>query len=424
MRITVIGFNHKTCPIDIREKLAFKDKDIECALRGINALPEIRETVILSTCNRVEIYFVRSASIDSDDDLLEFIAKYHRVEVTSFKNLLYRHTNSDAIEHLFRVISSLDSLAVGEPQIHGQVKDAYQKSRELHTSGKIMNTLFEKALYVGKRVRTETGIGRAPISVSSVAVDLAEKIFGDLKGKQALVIGAGEMGELVAQNLVDAGISKMVVANRSIERAEEVAKKFNAESKELFELPSILSKVDMIVVSVSASEPLLNKEMIVNALKIRRGNPIFIIDISVPRNVEEEINSIDNVYLYNTDDLTNVANKNKMMRSSEVAQCEEIIKYELEKYLDYLISFDTVPIIQEMREKFEEIRLKEIERVILTKNILNEEQMEAVDYLTRSIMNKLLHNPMVILKKDSGTEEGFNERRSLEKLFCLKEEEK
>jgi glutamyl-tRNA reductase len=319
----------------------------------------------------------------------------------ALKPYLYTYIDQEAVKHLFRVACSLDSMVVGEPQILGQIKQAYRQATEAKTSGVILNKLLHKSFSVAKRVRTETRIGSSAVSVSYSAVELAKKIFQKLDGKTALLIGAGEMAELAAEHLLTNGVEGIVVANRTLERAMTLARRFNGTTVAWEELAEELHRVDIIISSTGSTEPILNAEQVKQRMRARRNRPLFFIDIAVPRDIDPAVNSIDNVYLYNIDDLQGIVDMNRAERVKEAARAEHIIAAEALKFDGWLRTLEVVPTIVSLREKAEEIREAEVHKTIGQLDSLSKEEIEAIEVLTQSVVKKLLHDPILFLKRTS-----------------------
>jgi glutamyl-tRNA reductase len=341
----------------------------------------------------------------------------------ALKPYLYTYIDQEAVKHLFRVGCSLDSMVVGEPQILGQVKDAYRQATEAKTSGVILNRLLHKSFSVAKKVRTETRIGSSAVSISYAAVELAKKIFQDLKGKIALLIGAGEMAELAAEHLLSNGVERIVVANRTLERALALAKRFRGTTVSWEELAEELRRVDIIISSTGSPELILNAEQVKQRMRARRNRPLFFIDIAVPRDIDPDINRIDNVYLYNIDDLQGIVEINRADRLKEAARAEHIISAEALKFDGWLRTLEVVPTIVSLREKAEQIREAEMQKTLSQLNSLSAEEIEAIQVLTQSVAKKLLHDPILFLKRTSTRERKDLYLDVTRKLFHLDEEE-
>ena len=398
MEILCIGMNHNTASVDLRERLAFSEAEIGASLRNLMALPSVREGLILSTCNRVEILVVTGDASRAAADVEGFVAEERRIEPGSFAGSLYRHKDVEAVEHLFRVASSLDSMVVGEPQILGQIKDAFRASKELKTAGTILHRLLNRSFSVAKRVRTETAIAEKSVSVSSAAVELAKKIFGNLAKKTVMLLGAGEMAELAARHLLDEGVSDIIVSNRTFEHALALAEQFTGTPVRFDEFRRYLVHTDILVCSAAAPHFLLKSEEIAEILRKRRFKPMFLIDISVPRNLEPAINQIENVYLYDIDDLKEVVGANVREREREAKRAERIVQDEVAHFRKWLSTQSVVPLIVDLREKAEAIRTIEIDKFLSSFKGMSPKERENLHAMTSSIVNKLLHGPISSLK--------------------------
>ena len=401
MNIIVIGLNHDTAPIDIREKAAFNGPKLEEAIDILKNSPGIKENIILSTCNRVEIYANVADIASGSERVKKFIADFHRIPEDVLNKSLYVHSGKNAMTHVFRVASSLDSMVVGEPQILGQLKDAFDIALKMKSSGVMLNKLMKKAISVAKRVRTETKIGESAVSISFAAVELAKKIFEDLSTKAFMLIGAGEMAELAAKHLINNGVKDVLVTNRTFERAEELAREFNGKAVEFDNFLQALVHTDIVICSTGAPNYILVKDHVHKLMKQRKNKPMFIIDISVPRNIDPEINDIDNVYLYDIDNLHGVVNINIEERNKEAEKGEEIVDEEVETFLKWQASLNAVPAIVALRDKAEAIRKEELENTLRKLGNLGEKDIKAIEALTNSIVNKLIHFPTAALKSAS-----------------------
>jgi glutamyl-tRNA reductase len=401
MELIVFGLNHRTAPIDLREKLTFSEDQIETALHQVSCFPSLKENMILSTCNRVEIYAVARETEKAIVDLKHFLGQYHGLSLKEFDKNLYSLVGDDAVKHIFRVASSLDSMVVGEPQILGQIKLAYEMSVESKTSGLILHRLLHRAFHVAKRVRTETKIGDSAVSVSSVAVELAHKIFETLEKKAVLLIGAGEMCELAARHLVSGGVGKVLVTNRTEERAVSLAREFNGEAVPFQEVHQGLTRVDIVISATNSPQPLILHDQVVKVMRDRKQKPIFFIDIADPRDIEPRVGHIENVYLYNIDDLQKVANENIKDREKEALKAETIVRDEVVKFVNWYRSLEVTPTIVALRQKFEEIRKKELEKTFLLHPNLSDKEKKSLEALTSAIINKILHSPTALLKQTS-----------------------
>lgn len=423
MGIVVVGLSHKTAPIEVREKLNFPENTLPDSLRKLMGYEGIRESLIVSTCNRVEIYASVQDSAQGIDRIKQFISEYHGLPREALEQSLYVYPDAQGVRHTFRVASSLDSLVLGEAQILGQLKDAFDIALKTKTTSTILNKLIKKAISVAKRVRTETRLAEGAVSISSAAVELAKKIFGDLNGKNVMLLGAGEMAELAAQHLLGNGVKNIMVANRTFERAEELAKEFKGDAIRFEHFPDALLMVDILICATGASHYVVKRDMVSRALKERRNKPIFMIDISNPRNIDPEVDKIDNVYLYDIDDLQSKVNVNTEGRAKEAEKAEEIVTQEVETYLQWERALDAVPTIVDLREKVEDVRKRELEKTLGSLNGISEDQKRAVDLMSQSIVNKLLHAPLVILKQAaSNPGNGDNTIAIARRLFNLDKE--
>jgi glutamyl-tRNA reductase len=399
MELLVIGLNHNTAPIEIRECLAFPEDKLGEALSKVHALSSVKEDMIVSTCNRVEVYAATRETDKAVHDLKEFLCQYHGISLKEFEKSLYTHIGEEAVRHIFRVASSLDSMVLGEPQILGQIKEAYDISQQANTSGLILHRLLHRAFHVAKRVRTETKIAISAVSVSSVAVALAEKIFGTLEKKTVLLIGAGEMCELAARHLVAGGVEKMLVTNRTYERAVSLAQEFSGEAIPFEDMPQGLKKADIVMSATNSPQYLIGHDQITKVMKDRRQKPIFFIDIADPRDIEPKVGDVENVYLYNMDDLQKVANENVKDREKEAQKAETLVQDEVVKFVTWYRSLEVTPTIVALRKKFEEIRKKELEKTLSLHPNLSDKEKKSLEALTSAIINKILHTPITLLKQ-------------------------
>ncbi len=415
-QILLIGVNHKTAPVEIRERLTL-DGDLKQSLALLKSLPETDEVLFLSTCNRVEILTATKDGDKALDTLLNLWLERSGLTESDLEKGLYVRRDTEAIAHLFRVASSLDSMVVGEPQILGQLKDAYRAASESNATGTILNRLLHKAFSVAKRVRTETSIASHAVSISYAAVELARKIFGELNGKTAMLVGAGEMAELAAQHLKTHGVKKLIVANRTLERAVQLSKELDGEPIALDEMDDALIEADIVISSTGAPGTVISASKIKKIMRPRRHRLLFLIDIAVPRDIEPEVNEIDNVYLYDIDDLKGVVELNKTQREKEARKAERIVEEEVIKFENWLESLEIVPVIQMLQKKAENLRKKELERSMKALKDLTPKQQKALDVLTRSIVQKILHDPIITIK--NGTKNGLDSRALLENVCRL-----
>lgn len=421
MEFIVIGLNHETAPLEIRERLAFQEGKIGDALCQSSSLASLKENMILSTCNRVEIC---AAALETDRagvDLKDFLSRYHGIPLKDFEKNLYLFSGEEAVRHVFRVASSLDSMVKGEPQILGQIKDAYSTAAQSKACGLFLNKLFHRAFFVAKRVRTETRIGNSAVSVSFAAVELAKKIFGALERKTVLLIGAGEMCELAARHLVSGGAEKVLVTNRTYERAVALAEEFKGEPIPFDDVSQGLRRADIVISSTGSPTYILGHDQVAKVLRDRKQKPIFFIDIAVPRDIEPTVNDIENAYLYNMDDLQQVVNQNIQDREIEARKAEAIVEEEVTKFVHWYRTLDVTPTIVALRKKFDEIRKKELEKTLSLHPNLSDKEKKSLEALTSAIINKILHEPLSLLKKN--TENGGAELYldTLQTLFGLSE---
>lgn len=374
----------------------------------------------MSTCNRVEIYAASEETITATSARIRrFLSEYHQIAENDFANVLYMHHSMGAVKHLFRVASSLDSMVVGEAQILGQIKESYEIAKETGFTGVILNTLFQRAFNVAKQVRSSTDIGEGVVSISSVAVDLAKKIFGELNERAVMVIGAGPMSELTLQSLVKNGTRSVVVSNRHYEKAQQLAEACQGEAVRFDDAFQRMSDIDIVISSTGAPQCIISKEDIKEVLRKRRNRPILLIDIAVPRDIDPQVNQLDNVYLYDIDDLQKVANENLMKRQQELQKCNQIIETEQQDFLKWYSNLAVTPTIKELIEKFDEIRMKELEKTLHQLPELSEQDKEKIAYLTQRITHQLLHYPIKELKRRTAAGDGYFHTEAVRDLFEL-----
>jgi glutamyl-tRNA reductase len=420
--VILVGLNHRTAPIEIRERIAFPEEGLDRSMETLYNLPNLDEGLILSTCNRVEIYAATKDSEKGVEEIKDFIAQQHHLHVSEFEDTLYVLQGEELVKHLFRVASSLDSMVVGEPQILGQIKGAYRVAHAAKTTGVLLNKLLHKAFSVAKRVRTETSIGNRAVSVSFVAVELAKKIFAHLEGREVLIIGAGEMCELAAQHLVRAGAQKILVTNRTSDRAMELAERFQGDALPFTELPHALLRADIIISSTGSPDIIVKKEEVSTIIRQRKQKPLFFIDIAVPRDIDPQVNTIDNVYLYDIDDLQEVAEANMKDRQHEARKAEAIVATEVEQFCRWYQSLELVPTIVSLQEKMEQMRKKELEKTLSALPTVSDKERRAMEALSEAIVKKILHGPITLLKKHDLNSEGESYVDVVKKLFRLDEE--
>ncbi|MCS6953712.1 MAG: glutamyl-tRNA reductase [Bryobacterales bacterium] len=421
MKLTVTGLNHRTAPVEVRERLAFDAAALPAALKALRSRDGVQEALILSTCNRVEVAAASEDHADMRTIVAEFFAASRRVAPDLVQPHLYHHENREAVRHMFRVAASLDSMVVGEPQILGQMKAAYAAAKAHGTLGGPLETALTAAFRVAKRVRSETGIGRSAVSVSFAAVELAREIFGSLAGKKVLLIGAGKMSELAARYLHRSGASQIFVTNRTEDRAVELARLFGGSTIPYHAFLSRLPEIDILIASSGAPHYLLRKEDMRRVIEARRNRPVFLIDIAVPRNIDPAINELDHVFLYDIDDLERVVEANRRERLKEAEQAEEIIAQEVDRLLERLKAREVAPTIVSLQQQLEQWRQAELERVRSKLGTLTPQQQEAIEALTRGLINKIAHAPISELRRQAGTPDGMQTVELIRRLFRLDE---
>jgi glutamyl-tRNA reductase len=399
MKLLLTGLNHRTAPVEVREKLAFEDRFLPQALDDLKRRPGLIEGMILSTCNRVEVAVTADEATDVETAVEGFLADSRRVDRAWVTPYLYRFDGPDAIRHLFRVASSLDSMVVGEPQILGQLKTAYAVAKENGAVGGFLDLVMTRAFNVAKRVRSETDIGQSAVSVSYAAVELAREIFGSLKGKRVLVVGAGKMAESAARHLRRAGASEIQVTNRTRERAVAMAEEVGGRVIDYEYFEDAVPEVDIVLASSGAPHFILTRDQMRAAMAKRRNRPMFLIDIAVPRNIDPEVNKIDSVFLYDIDDLGKVVNDNLRGRIETAKDAEVIIGEEVERMSARLRTRDAAPAIMQLQEELESWRRGEIERQRSKLGALSPQQEEAIEAITRGLMNKVKHRLLSDLKR-------------------------
>ncbi|HEY3309417.1 MAG TPA: glutamyl-tRNA reductase [Desulfuromonadaceae bacterium] len=399
MNIIVVGLSHKTASVEIREKVAFSPNLIDKPLRDLVALDGIVEGLIVSTCNRVEIYATTHDIAGGISRIKRFMAEHHHIPLEVLEPHLYTYHSENAIRHVFRVASSLDSMVVGEPQILGQIKTSYGYAAEYKSSGIILNRFLHKAFSVAKRVRTETRIASSAVSVAFAAVELAKKILGDLSDKTVMLIGAGEMCELAAKHFLNSGAHGIMVTNRTFERAERLAEEFSGSAVRFEELFEHLHKADIVLSSTGAPHTIIGPKDVEDVVRKRRFKPMFFIDIAVPRDIDPKVDDVENAYLFTVDNLQEIVQANLAKRSREAEKAEEIINQEIGQFYKWLSSLEVTPTIVALRTRFDEIRKAELSRTAAGWKDLTPEEEKRLEALTISFMNKLLHTPTTLLKQ-------------------------
>lgn len=417
MTILTLGLNHNSAPVAIREKLAFSAERLRPALDELMRLPQVEEAAILSTCNRTEVYCgTETADMDT---IIDWIAREHQLRPEEFHPYLYAHTDADTIRHMLRVACGLDSMILGEPQILGQMKTAYQAAAEAGTLGKTLSKLFHHTFNAAKKVRTDTAIGSSPVSVAFAAVRLAQRIFDNFGELTAVLIGAGETIELTARHLHEQGIGEIIIANRTFERAHALAAQFNGFAIALSELPKHLMKADIVVSSTASQLPILGKGSVESALKARKHRPIFMVDLAVPRDIEQEVGQLPDVYLYTVDDLRNTIEEGMRSRQEAAKQAEEIIDTEVDHFLAWMRAQRATDTLLDFRAHAEKLRDETLANALRAlKNGKSAE--ETLELLANSLTNKLIHLPSTQIKQ-AGADERHDLIIAVRELFQLKD---
>ena len=415
MRLQLLGVNHKTAPVEVRERLAIPEWKLEEVTRKLHAHPAVRECVVFSTCNRVEL----AVCSDNGADLHAFLREYLLADDSQFRPYLYEYWEDDVVRHVFRVAASLDSMIVGEPQVLGQVKHSYAIAKAVDSINANLEALLSRSFAVAKRVRTETAIGNSAVSVASVAVELAKKIFGNLQGRSVYLVGAGKMSELAARHLHSHGAGAILVTNRTHERAQQMAEKIGGSAIRFDRLYETADHADIVITSTGAPHAIFRREHGELFMHRRKNRPMFFIDIAVPRDVAPEMGEVDGVFTYNIDDLQQIVESNVSDRGREAQRAEALIEEEVERFRRRMQTLDAVPTILALQQRMEQIRQDEIERLRAKLGPLTPEQQSTIENLTRSIVNKILHPPISALKNASGSEELTTTSEILRGLFGL-----
>ncbi|CAN5635058.1 glutamyl-tRNA reductase [soil metagenome] len=424
MSIAVVGLSHHTAPVDVRERFAFGRNEATVAMAQLVESDVVREAVLLSTCNRTELYLALDESAEGEELARRTLARRGDGGIDANLRYLYQRRDRGAVEHLFRVAAGLDSMVVGEPQIQGQVRESYLSACSVASSagsvvGPTLNRLFQSALSIGGRVRSETQLGVGSASISSAAVDLSKKIFGSLKGRRALLLGAGEMSEVTLECLRSEGVSSCIVANRTFQRAEELAERWEGRAVHWDDLGSALAKADIVICSTAAPHPVLTRADFRAALPGGASRPLCIIDIAIPRDVEPSLGSEDNVFLYNVDDLQEIVQDNLGRRRGELPKAEAIVAAGVEEFWAWFSGLAVVPTIRDLRNRSEALRRAEVEKALRRLSHLQAKDREAIEVLTRSLLNKLLHSPTVRLREAAGNGRGTSALDTVRYLFEL-----
>ncbi len=424
MNIIVVGLSHRTAPVELRERLAIPESRMGEALARLLAYPSVKEGMFLSTCNRVEVYAVVKDMEAGFSQIQDFLVSTHfSLSVDELFPYLYRYSDESTIKHLFRVASSLDSMVIGEPQILGQVKDAFELTLAHRTSGVILNKFVKKAISVGKGVRTQTRIAEYAVSVSYAGVELAKKIFSSLKDQTVLLVGAGEMGKLAARHLVNSGVKQMMVTTRNTHRALNLAEQFNGSVIPFEEFRSALSTADIVICATGAPYYVISSEDIQWAIRQRMNRPMFLIDISVPRNIDPAGKDIDNAFVFDIDDLKTHVGQNQEERRKEADKAEGLVKEEVDVMLSWLRGLEATPTIVALRKRAEEIKQAEVDKVLCRLDNISPNQQKAIEGLASAIVNKLLHGSLVTLKSEAQSKNGFTFIEAARRFFDLTEAE-
>jgi glutamyl-tRNA reductase len=401
MSLITLGINHKTAPLDLRERLAFTPQSLPEALLSLKKLDHVEEASILSTCNRTELYCV--ISDDNDQAIVKWFTQFHGLDENQLKEHLYIYSHEATIRHAMEVASGLDSMVLGEPQIAGQMKEAYARANEQGTIGQLLGKLFQRAFAVSKQVRTDTDIGSSPVSVAFAAVSLAKQIFGDLKQTTVLLVGAGETIELTTRHLHAQGVKNIIIANRSVERAQKLAEEFDGTAISLQHIGEHLYRSDIVISSTASPLPIIGKGTVERALKQRKHQPIFMVDLAVPRDIEPEVNQLDDVYLYSVDDLQSVIAENMENRQQAAEQAHEIIDTQVSHFLNWQRSLGAVDIIAQIRQHTQSLSNEVLNKA--KKQLATGQNAEQVlDYLAHTLTNKFLHQPSTLLRQASQDE--------------------
>ncbi len=420
--IVLIGLNHKTAPVGIRECIAFTPDETEQALVELRSHPAISESVLFSTCNRIELLMTAAQGQVAISAAKQFLADFKNVALSDFESTLYHYAGDEAVRHTFQVAASLDSMVVGEPQILGQMKTAYRQATLKKTSGVILNKLLHRTFFVAKKVRTETGIGDHAVSISYAAIELGKKIFGDLTGKRVLLIGAGEMAELAVEHLIRNRAGAITVANRTFARGVELARRFSGEAIKFEEILNTIKTVDIIISSTGATEYVLRKDQIRDAMKRRRNRSLFFIDIAVPRDIDPEINRISNAYVYDIDDLKGIVDENVEDRQREAVKARRIIDEAVIGFRKWYETLDVVPTIVSLRGKVETLAQQELDKTLASLRHLDEADQRAIRRMTGALVNKILHEPTQFLKKNGCSGDKSASLDLTRKLFNLEDD--
>jgi len=398
--IVLLGLNHKTASVELRECLAISKDETSVALKAFEKLAFIREVMLFSTCNRVEVLMIVQDKMNAVEAVKDFLSKLKHLPVSEFEKSLYIHEGDDAVRHVFRVAASLDSMVVGEPQILGQIKEAYNMATTTKTSGVLLNKLLHRTFFVAKRVRTETGIGDNAVSISYAAVELGRKIFGTFERKKVLLIGAGEMAELAVEHLIRNRAGDILVANRTFESGVDLARKFKGQAIRFDEIEDALKQADIIISSTGSPDYVVTPNQVKGIARRRYNRPLFFIDIALPRDIDPEINRLPNSYVYDIDDLQGIVDENVEDRNKEAIKGTRIVDEAVISFRNWYESLDVIPTIVELRKKIEEIAKGELKRTLNTVKHLSDDDITAINKMTDAMVNKILHDPTMLLKSN------------------------
>jgi glutamyl-tRNA reductase len=424
MHLFLLGVSHRTAPVDLRERLDFSSRDVGAAVEALAAKSSAAESVVLSTCNRSEIYVASTAPAESArEEIVRFLTEYHALPSATFEPHLFSFTDADAARHLFRVAAGLDSLVVGEPQSLGQVKDAFNAAAQRRCTGPLLSQLFQRSFNVGKRVRSETALGEGAVSISFAAVALAKKIFGRLARRRVLVVGAGEISTLTAQHLRAQGVAEIVITSRTAAHAEALAATVGGHAEPWEQMPAALAAADIVVTATGSQRPIITRAHVEAALGRRRRDPLFIIDVAVPRDVESSVGELEQVFLYNVDDLQTIVQENLSKRAAEIERAERIVVEEIEKFSAWQRSRGAIPTVVALRDRFDSIRRAELQRFEAKLAALPPETRALFEQMTRLLVEKLLLEPTEQLKAlpDEETQVAYTE--AVNRLFRLREQD-
>ncbi|MCG8642645.1 MAG: glutamyl-tRNA reductase [Desulfobacterales bacterium] len=421
--IILIGANHKTAPVALREKLSFSEEETKAALEIFKKDTGIKEAILFSTCNRTEILYIPETG-DQVDQVVAFISNHKQIDVAEFKSALYVHRGEMAIRHLFNVASSLDSMVVGEPQILGQIKQAYRMAVGCNSSGVLLNRMMHKAFSVAKRVRKETGIGDNAVSISYAAIELANKIFSDLSRKSVMLLGAGEMAELAVEHLISNRVKRILVANRTFKNAVELAQKFNGQAVAFEERIEALKDVDIIISSTGAADYVMTRDDVKKIMKKRHHNTLFFIDIAVPRDIDPKINDISNAYVYDIDDLKNIVESNLEQRGKETVKAKRYIDEAVFKFEQWLESLAIVPTIKALNDKISAIVEMECNKTLSQLKHLDPKDVEAIQRMSKAIASRTIHDPILFLRNTGDHRDDSLYLNVTQQLFNIKIPEK